>query len=237
MISQSNVSRGSEISSRSSEIGRISSSANLRAVICQERCSLLSVKSMGCALVGSFGRERGAHRRAGDSRRAPRRCAAWRRCCSCRNAGRPAHRARISAAACRASRPWRRSIPRRPWWRGRSPPTRTPWRCVASGRSGRLRSANASGWSQAQAACQMAARATSSRTATSASLCSDRLVLDDAAAALHAQLRVVERRLVGGAADAEIERRGLRWIAARHRRRAGFHLRCRQDSPPAPGSP
>ena len=31
---------------------------------------------------------------------------------------------------------------------------------------------------------------------------SDRLVLDDAAAALHAQLRVVERRLVGGAADA-----------------------------------
>ena len=27
----------------------------------------------------------------------------------------PAHRARISAAACRASRPWRRSIRRRPW--------------------------------------------------------------------------------------------------------------------------
>ena len=46
-------------------------------------------------------------------------------------------------------------------------------------------------------------------------LVADRLVLDDAAAALHAQLRVVERRLVGGAADAEIESGGLRWIAAR----------------------
>src|SRR5215467_13141499 len=57
MISQSNVSRGSAISSRSSESGRISSSANLRAVICQERCSLLRVKSMGLAL-DSFGRQR-----------------------------------------------------------------------------------------------------------------------------------------------------------------------------------
>jgi hypothetical protein len=36
-------------------------------------------------------------------------------------------------------------------------------------------------------------------------LCSDRLVLDDAASALRAQLRVVEGGLVGGAADAEIE--------------------------------
>src|SRR6266404_2667979 len=64
MISQSNVPRGSAISSRSSEIGRISSSANLRAVICQERCSLLRVKSIGVSL-GSFGREhRGAHRPA-----------------------------------------------------------------------------------------------------------------------------------------------------------------------------
>src|SRR3977135_3055319 len=64
-ISQSKVSRGSEISSRSSEIGRISSSANLRAVICQARCSLLRVKSMIVSLtvcltvsLGSFGRER-----------------------------------------------------------------------------------------------------------------------------------------------------------------------------------
>jgi hypothetical protein len=37
----------------------------------------------------------------------------------------------------------------------------------------------------------------------------DCLMLDDAAPALHAQLRVVERRLVGGAADPEIERRRL----------------------------
>ena len=34
----------------------------------------------------------------------------------------------------------------------------------------------------------------------------DRLVLDDGAAALHAELRVFQRRLVGGAADAEVER-------------------------------
>src|SRR5215470_15779341 len=63
MISQSKVCRGSSISSRSSEIGRISSSANLRAVICQARCSLLSVKSMVTILDGLFGRETGgAHR-------------------------------------------------------------------------------------------------------------------------------------------------------------------------------
>src|SRR5712691_1948726 len=62
MMSQSKVSRGSEISSRSTEIGRISSSANLRAVTCQARCSLLSVKSMVVSLVGSFGREHGGGR-------------------------------------------------------------------------------------------------------------------------------------------------------------------------------
>src|SRR5262245_65978878 len=58
MISQSNVARGSSMSSRSREIGRISSSANLRAVICQARCSLLRVKSMAPAL-SLFGRECG----------------------------------------------------------------------------------------------------------------------------------------------------------------------------------
>src|ERR1044071_7462498 len=45
-------------SSRSSEIGFISSCANLRAVICQERCSLLSGKSINAPLF------RGEHRRA-----------------------------------------------------------------------------------------------------------------------------------------------------------------------------
>ena len=34
----------------------------------------------------------------------------------------------------------------------------------------------------------------------------DRLMLDDAAAALHAELRIFQRGLVGGAADAEVER-------------------------------
>ena len=52
----------------------------------------------------------------------------------------------------------------------------------------------------------------------------DRLVLDDAAAALHAQLRVVERRLVGGAADAEIERLSLRRCRGRRRRERRFDL-------------
>ena len=40
-------------------------------------------------------------------------------------------------------------------------------------------------------------------------------MLDDAAPALGAQLRVVERRLIGGAADSEIERLGLRDVASR----------------------
>src|SRR6478609_182609 len=42
---------------------------------------------------------------------------------------------------------------------------------------------------------------------------SDRLMFDDAASALYAQLRVVERRLVGSAANAEVERLFLRQIA------------------------
>ena len=42
----------------------------------------------------------------------------------------------------------------------------------------------------------------------------DRLVLDDAAAALHPKLRVFERGFGGGAADAEIERLGERGGAA-----------------------
>ena len=60
----------------------------------------------------------------------------------------------------------------------------------------------------------MAARATSSLIATSASLVRDRLMLDDRAAALHAQMRVVERGFVGGAGDAEIERLEQRVAAA-----------------------
>src|SRR5206468_9515845 len=67
MISQSKVSRGSSISSRSSEVGRISSSANLRAVICQARCSLLRAKSIGTS-VDSFGREHGRARRPAIAR-------------------------------------------------------------------------------------------------------------------------------------------------------------------------
>ena len=47
MISQSQVSRAVGMASRCSEIGRISSSANLRAVICHARCSSLRLKSMG----------------------------------------------------------------------------------------------------------------------------------------------------------------------------------------------
>src|SRR5664279_1728685 len=49
MMSQSQVSRAVGMASRASESGRISSSANLRAAICQERCSLLRVKSMGAS--------------------------------------------------------------------------------------------------------------------------------------------------------------------------------------------
>ncbi len=46
MTSQSKVPRGSATASRSSEIGRISSRANLRAFICHSRCSSLIEKSM-----------------------------------------------------------------------------------------------------------------------------------------------------------------------------------------------
>ena len=46
MISQSNVPAGSATWSHFSEIGRISSTANLRAFICQVRCSSLSEISM-----------------------------------------------------------------------------------------------------------------------------------------------------------------------------------------------
>jgi hypothetical protein len=45
-MSQSKLSWASGFSSSASEIGLISSSANLRAVICQARCSLLREKSM-----------------------------------------------------------------------------------------------------------------------------------------------------------------------------------------------
>ena len=55
MISQSQVSRAVSIASRASESGRISSSANLRAAICQERCSLLRVKSMEASSPETFG--------------------------------------------------------------------------------------------------------------------------------------------------------------------------------------
>src|SRR5215467_13636184 len=44
--SQSKVSRGSAMRSRASETGRISSSANFRAFICQARCSSFSEKSI-----------------------------------------------------------------------------------------------------------------------------------------------------------------------------------------------
>src|SRR3954468_4944668 len=52
-MSQSKVPCASGASSRSSVIGLTCSSANLRAVICQERCSLLSEKSMMLPLFRS----------------------------------------------------------------------------------------------------------------------------------------------------------------------------------------
>src|SRR5262245_6713067 len=51
---------------------------------------------------------------AADSSPAPRRGATSPRCFPRPSGGRCAHRARISAAACPASRPWRRSIPPHP---------------------------------------------------------------------------------------------------------------------------
>src|ERR1700733_9301836 len=65
-ISQSKVSGAVGMASRASDMGRISSSANWRAVICQWRCSLLNAKSMMASLGGTeklFGRD-GRRRRA-----------------------------------------------------------------------------------------------------------------------------------------------------------------------------
>ena len=67
----------------------------------------------------------------------------------------------------------------------------------------------ACGWSDAHAAFQTVLRATSSLIDLG-ELLADRLVLDDAAAALDAQLRVIERGLVGGAAGGEGKGRKLR---------------------------
>src|ERR1039458_3721183 len=64
MMSQSQVSRAVGMASRASESGRISSSANLRAAICQERCSLLRVKSMGASSREMFGLVAGQRHRA-----------------------------------------------------------------------------------------------------------------------------------------------------------------------------
>jgi hypothetical protein len=66
----------------------------------------------------------------------------------------------------------------------------------------------------------------------------DRLVLDDAAAALDADAGVVHRRLEGGAADAEIDRLGLRQaeVAAGAGQRVD-RLRARACCRPAPCNP
>src|SRR3989442_2122767 len=66
MMSQSNVACGSVIASRSSEIGRISSAANLRAFICQSRCSSFSAKSMIRSSLRSANRRGGVAPVAGQ---------------------------------------------------------------------------------------------------------------------------------------------------------------------------
>ena len=75
------------MASRSSEIGRISSSANFRAATCQERCSLFRAKSMAASSLeivcpGHFAGHR--RRAAGGAPIAGQdlwRSATWRHCC------------------------------------------------------------------------------------------------------------------------------------------------------------
>src|SRR6266542_1969173 len=144
MISQSKVSRGSSISSRPSEIGRISSSANLRAVICQARCSLLKVKSIALAL--------------------------------------PAFRRILHGAVDRLRREDG----------GDGGERQIGQAAVGEG----VRVVRGPGGLPNGGACDF------EPDRDLGELCADRLMLDDGPSALHAQLRVVERGLVGGAADA-----------------------------------
>ena len=78
MISQSKVSTAFGMASRSSDFGRSSSSANLRATCCQERCSSLRLKSMGHPHLIFLRGRRGQRTRAG-SRRSLRQCASVHR--------------------------------------------------------------------------------------------------------------------------------------------------------------
>src|SRR5215813_798029 len=207
IMSQSNVSRGSAISSRASEIGRISSSANLRAVICQARCSLLRVKSMAPSLGCQHGGERRpkARQRLGD---AQLRLAVA-------DAGIEADEGIVHVFAERhvahhAHRP-------------------ETFRGVLDSAVDRLRREHLGDAGERQvgkAAVEESLGMIGSPGRLPdggardlepdrdlGELCSDRLVLDDAAPALHPQSRIVERGLVGSAADAEIEGR-LLWDSA-----------------------
>ena len=103
---------------------------------------------------------------------------------------------------------------------------------VVSGRSGRLRSAKASGWSDGPGGAPDRVAHDVEPDRAFGELGADRLVLDDAAAALDAKLRILQRGLVGGAADAEIERLGERDGAAG----VGGAADARADFPPAPGT-
>ena len=85
---------------------------------------------------------------------------------------------------------------------------------VVSGRSGRLRSAKASGWSDGPGRAPDRGAGDVEPHRDLGEFRADRLVLDDAAAALDAKPGVFQRGLVGGAADAEVERLGERGGAA-----------------------
>src|SRR5882672_3332125 len=184
MISQSKASRGSGIASRASEIGRISSSANFRAFTCQERCSSFSEKSMSSPsdrfrdANGWGGVAAIARQRFGDSQLRLARAAP----------GMQAHErvvhvflqrhvAHHAHGAEAFGGVFHRVIDR---FRGEHPG------------DGRVRQiGDAAGHFEPDR--------------DLGELRSDRLVLDNAPPALDAQLRVVERRVVSGAAYAEVQ--------------------------------
>src|SRR5215475_13841802 len=214
MISQSKVARGSSISSRSSEIGRTSSSANLRAVICQARCSLLRVKSMGPPL-SSFRRENGggsrrpaiARQRLGDAQlRLARPRAGVETDAGIMHVFVHRHVAHDAHGAETFRRVLDGAVDR--------------LRCEYAGDGGERQIGEAAlgdGVRMVRRPRRLPNGGTRNLEPDSdlGELCPNRLMLDDATPALHAQLRVVERGLVGGAADTEIERGRLRDAAAR----------------------
>src|SRR5262249_18990465 len=210
MTSQSKVAVGSAIASRASEIGRISSSANFRAVICQSRCSLLSEKSMAAA-SRSFSRE---HRRCGAAI-VGKRFGDAQLGVACAGAGMQAEERivyvflqRHVAHDAHGAEAFRRLLGRRVHrLGGEDLRDGRKWQLGKTAIGKRAGMVRGPGRLPDDGARDLKADRDLGK------LRSDRLMLDDAAPTLHPQLRIVERGLRGGTPDAQVQGCTLRVAA------------------------